>query len=146
METIQIEKNNFVEVCVAPAYCENVKTSTKRVRVVILVSLSERKPLVVKLTAKFYSLYTFRAVERMDARIDARVDERTNRRTDGSLHALVPHGNGGTIKANHTSTILKQEAHGPRFAHLSDITTADMQMLCNIFSNPIITTVGSMRN
>ena len=27
----------------------------------------------------------------------------------------------------------KQEAHGPRFAHLSDITTADMQMLCNIF-------------
>ena len=28
---------------------------------------------------------------------------------------------------------LKQEAHGPRFAHLSDIATADMQMLCNIF-------------
>ena len=27
----------------------------------------------------------------------------------------------------------KQEAHGPRFAHLSDITIADMQMLCNIF-------------
>ena len=27
----------------------------------------------------------------------------------------------------------KQEAHGPRFAHLSDIATADMQMLCNIF-------------
>ena len=27
----------------------------------------------------------------------------------------------------------KQEAHGPRLAHLSDITTADMQMLCNIF-------------
>ena len=26
-----------------------------------------------------------------------------------------------------------QEAHGPRFAHLSDIATADMQMLCNIF-------------
>ena len=26
-----------------------------------------------------------------------------------------------------------QEAHGPRLAHLSDITTADMQMLCNIF-------------
>ena len=35
---------------------------------------------------------------------------------------------------------MKQEAHGPRFAHLSDIATADMQMLCNIFSNPIITT------
>ena len=29
--------------------------------------------------------------------------------------------------------IRKQEAHGPRFAHLSDIVTADMQMLCNIF-------------
>ena len=29
--------------------------------------------------------------------------------------------------------IQKQEAHGPRFAHLSDIATADMQMLCNIF-------------
>ena len=29
--------------------------------------------------------------------------------------------------------LLKQEAHGPRFAHLSDIATADMQMLCNIF-------------
>ena len=27
----------------------------------------------------------------------------------------------------------KQEAHGPRFAHLSDIATADMQTLCNIF-------------
>ena len=26
----------------------------------------------------------------------------------------------------------KQEAHGPQFAHLSDIATADMQMLCNI--------------
>ena len=29
--------------------------------------------------------------------------------------------------------LSKQEAHGPRFAHLSDIATADMQMLCNIF-------------
>ena len=29
--------------------------------------------------------------------------------------------------------IIKQEAHGPRFAHLSDIATADMQMLCNTF-------------
>ena len=28
---------------------------------------------------------------------------------------------------------VRQEAHGPRFAHLSDIATADMQMLCNIF-------------
>ena len=26
-----------------------------------------------------------------------------------------------------------QEAHGPRVAHLSDIATADTQMLCNIF-------------
>ena len=31
------------------------------------------------------------------------------------------------------SLIKKQGAHGPRFAHLSDIATADMQMLCNIF-------------
>ena len=29
--------------------------------------------------------------------------------------------------------IVEQEAHGPRVAHLSDIATADMQMLCNIF-------------
>ena len=27
----------------------------------------------------------------------------------------------------------KQEAHGPRVAHLSEIATADTQMLCNIF-------------
>ena len=33
----------------------------------------------------------------------------------------------------YTEGTLKQEAHGPRFAHLSDIATADMQMLCNIF-------------
>ena len=36
--------------------------------------------------------------------------------------------------------IEKQEAHGPRLAHLSNIATADMQMLCNIFPNPIIAT------
>ena len=30
-------------------------------------------------------------------------------------------------------TDLQQEAHGPRFAHLSDRATADMQMLCSIF-------------
>ena len=29
--------------------------------------------------------------------------------------------------------INKQEAHGPRFANLSDIANADMHMLCNIF-------------
>ena len=28
---------------------------------------------------------------------------------------------------------MKQEAHGPRVAHLSDIATADIQMLGNIF-------------
>ena len=28
---------------------------------------------------------------------------------------------------------IKQEAHGPQVAHLSDTATADMQMLCNIF-------------
>ena len=27
----------------------------------------------------------------------------------------------------------EQDAHGPRVAHLSDIATADMQMVCNIF-------------
>ena len=32
-----------------------------------------------------------------------------------------------------TGELKKQEAHGPGFAHLSDIATADMQMLCNIF-------------
>ena len=31
------------------------------------------------------------------------------------------------------NAMIKHEAHGPRFAHLSDIATADMQMLCNIF-------------
>ena len=30
-------------------------------------------------------------------------------------------------------TIKKQEPQGPQLAHLSDIATADMQMLCNIF-------------
>ena len=29
--------------------------------------------------------------------------------------------------------LKKQEAHRPWFVHLSDIATADMQMLCNIF-------------
>ena len=28
---------------------------------------------------------------------------------------------------------ITQEAHGPRFAQVSDIATADMQILCNIF-------------
>ena len=28
---------------------------------------------------------------------------------------------------------VKQEARGPRLAHLSDTAIADMQMLCNIF-------------
>ena len=28
---------------------------------------------------------------------------------------------------------FKQEANGPQLAHLSEIATADMQMLCNIF-------------
>ena len=39
-----------------------------------------------------------------------------------------------SIRARKKSKLkMKQEAHGPRFAHLSDIATADMQMLCNIF-------------
>ena len=31
-------------------------------------------------------------------------------------------------------TNKKQEAHGPQLAHLSEIATADMHLLCNIFS------------
>ena len=39
-----------------------------------------------------------------------------------------------TVRSSeHSGAILKQEAHGPRVARLSDIATADMQMLCNIF-------------
>ena len=38
----------------------------------------------------------------------------------------------------------KQEAHGPRFAHLNDIATADMQMLCNIF--PILSSQPMKRS
>ena len=40
---------------------------------------------------------------------------------------------GFAIKCPLRNEKKKQEAHGPRFAHLSDIATADMQMLCNIF-------------
>ena len=44
-----------------------------------------------------------------------------------------------TNKQNSRTRVKKkQEAHGPRVAHLSDIATADMQMLCNIFSSPVI--------
>ena len=39
----------------------------------------------------------------------------------------------GTLDEMDTKLIHLQEAHGPRVAHLSDIATADMQMLCNIF-------------
>ena len=39
----------------------------------------------------------------------------------------------GRSLSNHVDSYLKQEAHGPWVAHLSDIATADMQMLCNIF-------------
>ena len=31
---------------------------------------------------------------------------------------------------------LEQEAHRPWLAHLSEIATADMHLLCNIFSSP----------
>ena len=37
------------------------------------------------------------------------------------------------VKYVPTKGTLQQEAYGPRVAHLSDIATADMQMLCNIF-------------
>ena len=37
------------------------------------------------------------------------------------------------ICKNNNNNKKKQEAHRPRLAHLSEIATADMQMLCNIF-------------
>ena len=42
------------------------------------------------------------------------------------------------VKKNPKKT---QEAQGPRLVHLSNIATVDMQMLCNIFANPIIATI-----
>ena len=39
---------------------------------------------------------------------------------------------------------LKQEAHGPKLAHLSETATADMQMACNIF--PILLWQGNGLN
>ena len=53
----------------------------------------------------------------------------------GFKHVRLLHDNSPA----HTSAIVtaflkkEQEAHGPQVAHLSDIATADMQMLCNIF-------------
>ena len=38
-----------------------------------------------------------------------------------------------SAEITHNIVSVKQEAHGPRVAHLSDKATADMQMLCNIF-------------
>ena len=37
------------------------------------------------------------------------------------------------FKVYYINIYREQEAHGPRVAHLSDIATADMHMLCNIF-------------
>ena len=37
------------------------------------------------------------------------------------------------IQNGGSSRLSRQEAHGPQVAHLSDIATADMHMLCNIF-------------
>ena len=48
-----------------------------------------------------------------------------NAASDQGLHCL--------FRPVSSNTKDKQEAHGPRVAHLSDIATADMQMLCNIF-------------
>ena len=38
------------------------------------------------------------------------------------------------MAANFVNGKMKQEAHGPRFAHLSDIATADMQMFPIIYA------------
>ena len=44
------------------------------------------------------------------------------------------HQNAGTYQALiFILSVKKQETHMPQLAHLSEIATADMQMLCNIF-------------
>ena len=48
-------------------------------------------------------------------------------------HWLVAVVNMKASSAISNQAKYEQEAHGPRVAHLSDIATADMQMLCNIF-------------
>ena len=39
----------------------------------------------------------------------------------------------GDVQNKNLNIFPIQEAHGPWVTHLSDIATADMQMLCNIF-------------
>ena len=50
----------------------------------------------------------------------------------GKLIQLYLVGVGEFLGCMQFNAKTKQEAHGPRVAHLSDIATADMQMLCNI--------------
>ena len=52
----------------------------------------------------------------------------------GELTLLLRHPNifSSACQTLTADWLKKQEAHGPQFAHLSDIATADMQMLCNI--------------
>ena len=54
-------------------------------------------------------------------------------RTDKSLEIYSPFLCHDIHQQHDSGLIYQQEAHGPRVAHLSDIATADMQMLCNIF-------------
>ena len=49
------------------------------------------------------------------------------------LQERLEHAPTLNVEPNHHENIPIQEAHGPRVAHLSDIATADTQMLCNIF-------------
>ena len=53
---------------------------------------------------------------------DERMGIRTNKRTETCMS--VAYTNAGATK---------QEAHRPWLAHLSEIATANMQMLCNVF-------------
>ena len=39
-----------------------------------------------------------------------------------------------SIKMTKLQNYIKQDAHGPQLAHLSEIATGDMYLLCNIFS------------
>ena len=50
------------------------------------------------------------------------------------IHKILRGNKNLRITKGHSSVVnLQQEAHRPRLAHLSEIATADMQMLCNTF-------------
>ena len=72
-----------------------------------------------------------KSFENNNGRMHGRTDGRTD---DGRKVITIAH-------PEHSSGELKiQEAHGPQLAHLSEIATADMHLLCNIFLNIVIVT------